>query len=46
VEAIVAMLDGGLVSPEEARSMASRLFSDLPPGPPPEPELEPEPQPN
>ena len=42
VEAIVALLDGGLVSPEEARDLARRLLPDISEGPPPEPEPEPE----
>ena len=44
-EAIVALLDGGLVTPEEARDLARNLFPELPAGPPPEPEPEPEPEP-
>jgi hypothetical protein len=43
VEAIVGLLDGGLVSPEEARALAQRLFEELPDGPPPDPAPEPDP---
>jgi uncharacterized protein len=36
-EAIVVLIDGGLITPDHGRQLAQRLFPDLPDGPAPEP---------
>ena len=36
-EAIVVLIDGGLITPDDGRQLAQRLFPDLPDGPAPEP---------
>lgn len=43
VETVVALLDAGLVSPEEARDLAREAVPAIPEGAPPEPEPEPQP---